>query len=250
MNLKACPSCGAQVRDGARFCTGCGTTLDEQSRDADIISNQNRNVCPACGVKLAQEAKFCHNCGNNLEPPQPQKKFCSTCGSAYVEDAEFCHKCGKALEALPQPPAPAPQAPVIPQPGHCKICGVKLGYWNALKPISRTDVCLNCKAGHTSYCRVCGALITKHNRVMQKETGSWVLTQLNVCNKCYFTGHKDTKIHSAYFKTNGEYQAWLSKSGDSIDIISVESQKAGFSLHKAGLGRGQVRYMVTFRRKY
>jgi predicted amidophosphoribosyltransferase len=246
MASKSCPACSEEVSNGAKFCARCGATLDDTHRKAETASDQHMDICPRCGAILAQDATFCHNCGNNLG--MLKKKFCSACGTAYVEGAEFCHKCGKAFGVAPQAPTPVPQA-VAARPGHCKVCGVKLTYWNSFKPFSRADTCINCKTGQTQPCRVCGALLTKDNRVMQKETGSWVLTQLNVCNKCYFTGHKDTKIHSAYFKTNGEYQAWLSKLGDSIDIISVESQKAGFSLHKAGLGRGKVRYMVTFRRK-
>ncbi len=47
-----CPSCSAEVADGARFCNQCGTSL--------------AGVCPACGAQNNPAARFCSECGARL----------------------------------------------------------------------------------------------------------------------------------------------------------------------------------------
>ena len=49
-----CPSCGAPVRRGARFCANCGATLSP--------------TCPHCGRRLRPGAKFCDGCGAPVRP--------------------------------------------------------------------------------------------------------------------------------------------------------------------------------------
>lgn len=51
--MKACVKCGAEIKDGARFCPSCGT--------------KQALVCPQCGKELENpDAKFCPNCGASL----------------------------------------------------------------------------------------------------------------------------------------------------------------------------------------
>ncbi|MEX0892386.1 MAG: zinc-ribbon domain-containing protein, partial [Gemmatimonadota bacterium] len=47
--MKKCPSCGKQS-EGA-FCSGCGTAL------------KNQGNCPSCGARLPAGARFCTGCG-------------------------------------------------------------------------------------------------------------------------------------------------------------------------------------------
>src|SRR6266446_57833 len=47
-----CPSCYAQVSEGARFCSQCGIALPQR--------------CPACGASNAPNANFCAECGARL----------------------------------------------------------------------------------------------------------------------------------------------------------------------------------------
>src|SRR4051794_33546293 len=44
-----CPQCGAEAREGAKFCRKCGTRFEL--------------TCPACGTKAAPDDSFCDECG-------------------------------------------------------------------------------------------------------------------------------------------------------------------------------------------
>lgn len=48
-----CPSCGAAVMDGAKFCSQCGKPLGGK-------------FCPGCGTALRGNPKFCPECGQKL----------------------------------------------------------------------------------------------------------------------------------------------------------------------------------------
>jgi class 3 adenylate cyclase/tetratricopeptide (TPR) repeat protein len=48
-----CPSCGAEIEPGARFCAACGTALV--------------GTCPACGAETRVGAQFCPSCGHRLD---------------------------------------------------------------------------------------------------------------------------------------------------------------------------------------
>jgi class 3 adenylate cyclase len=60
----ACPSCGRENPDGARFCIECGTSLVP--------------ACPACGAELPDGARFCPSCGaavsEEVPPPAGQER--------------------------------------------------------------------------------------------------------------------------------------------------------------------------------
>jgi class 3 adenylate cyclase len=47
-----CPSCGSEVREGAKFCNQCGTAL--------------ALACPTCGEPYQPGQKFCEECGTRL----------------------------------------------------------------------------------------------------------------------------------------------------------------------------------------
>ena len=56
----ACPKCGGQVQQGARFCPNCGSTM--------IVTppSQAMSACPNCGKPVAIGAKFCPECGQKI----------------------------------------------------------------------------------------------------------------------------------------------------------------------------------------
>ncbi|MDI1241461.1 MAG: zinc ribbon domain-containing protein, partial [bacterium] len=51
-----CVKCGAKLREGAKFCSECGSTQEKQK-----CSNAE------CGADLAPGAKFCAECGTKTE---------------------------------------------------------------------------------------------------------------------------------------------------------------------------------------
>ena len=88
--MAKCSQCGAEVRDGAKFCEICGAKIEEKPQP---------NVCPQCGQEVAPGQVFCTNCGCKLAPAQEQ---------------------APAPQPAPEPqpmPAPAPQPMPAPQPG-------------------------------------------------------------------------------------------------------------------------------------
>ena len=51
-----CQNCGAELRDGARFCRECGTRVQYSSP----------RYCRECGSPIPQDNKFCPSCGAAL----------------------------------------------------------------------------------------------------------------------------------------------------------------------------------------
>jgi class 3 adenylate cyclase/tetratricopeptide (TPR) repeat protein len=60
MVVSGCPSCGAEIELGARFCPACGTALV--------------GTCPACGAETHVGAQFCPSCGHRLDRAAPKEE--------------------------------------------------------------------------------------------------------------------------------------------------------------------------------
>lgn len=50
----ACVSCGANLREGAKFCSECG-------------AKQEKKQCSGCGAEMTPNARFCSECGTKAE---------------------------------------------------------------------------------------------------------------------------------------------------------------------------------------
>ena len=77
-----CPKCGTVLPEGAKFCFGCGTKIEESVSD--------QITCPHCGA-LTPKGKFCMACGAKLQ------SFCPSCGAEVPPGAKFCLQCGEKL---------------------------------------------------------------------------------------------------------------------------------------------------------
>lgn len=81
-NSKSCAGCGTLNPEDARFCTGCGQSLQPMPAAAS-------STCRSCGKPVIPGAKFCPHCGESLiikctgcgHELQPGQKFCAECGT-------------------------------------------------------------------------------------------------------------------------------------------------------------------------
>lgn len=55
--MSQCVKCGTQMPAEAKFCSNCGTKVDEVAA----------SFCRQCGAALKPGAKFCHSCGQTVE---------------------------------------------------------------------------------------------------------------------------------------------------------------------------------------
>jgi len=79
----SCPSCGASLRPGARFCPRCGQPVSAAPAR-----------CPSCGASLRPGARFCPGCG---QPVSAAPARCPSCGASLRPGARFCPRCGQPV---------------------------------------------------------------------------------------------------------------------------------------------------------
>lgn len=79
-----CDKCGVENTEGAKFCAGCGESL-----------NTVKINCPTCKTENAGGTNFCHQCGVSLA-----FRKCAKCGAETTPGAKFCNECGEGLEAV------------------------------------------------------------------------------------------------------------------------------------------------------
>lgn len=73
-----CRSCGAQIKQSAKFCPECG-----QAVAATV-------ACTQCNKQISAEAKFCPECG----APRNSETVCKGCGNKLEPGTKFCPDCG------------------------------------------------------------------------------------------------------------------------------------------------------------
>lgn len=81
--MKICPNCKKEYDNEFKFCTQCGTVLeDEQADDITEFIPEEKSA--------AKEKK--------AEQPRREKKFCTKCGAQLNPGARFCTRCGQVAE--------------------------------------------------------------------------------------------------------------------------------------------------------
>ncbi len=78
----SCPNCGAEVREGDKFCRKCGFHL---------------LFCPNCGAPVEEGDVFCGRCGHRLMDEEAAY-VCPECGKEVGPDDLFCPHCGTRFE--------------------------------------------------------------------------------------------------------------------------------------------------------
>ena len=83
--VKKCPKCGAEVKEDAKFCPGCGNPMTPPEAPAAA-------KCPKCGAACQNNIKFCPECGAKIRPN------CRNCGVELNGNTKFCPECGAKQE--------------------------------------------------------------------------------------------------------------------------------------------------------
>lgn len=130
-----CPSCGAGVPQGARFCPACG----QAEPAASVTAQKKCAVCDRCGRPIPVGAQFCPSCGDRYNPcpacgadvPEGvaacpscggKMPFKCDCGASVAPDARFCPSCGRALIKV----CPSCGREVAEGESFCAGCGAKI----------------------------------------------------------------------------------------------------------------------------
>lgn len=104
-----CDNCGSLIKIGDAFCGKCGEAAPMVERP---VKENDTPACPKCGKELDDEAKFCPECGANIEEEKKalgfeeeieetevvDVKLCPKCNTTVKEDAHECPACGEKLE--------------------------------------------------------------------------------------------------------------------------------------------------------
>ena len=114
-----CPNCGARLKAGDLFCSGCGSPAPKPEPAPAAAGGV---VCPQCGTVAEPDGVFCMNCGTKLPEPEPE----STPESAPEPEATPEPE-PASVEEKPADPV-CPQCGAIVQAGNafCMSCGAKL----------------------------------------------------------------------------------------------------------------------------
>lgn len=133
-----CAACGADNKENAKFCRGCGGKLSQEGKQSSSPDNSMK-PCPVCQGMVREKAKFCQKCGHNFgnaptdiassalpstlptitssETPGEEISSattssledlmpCPACGGQVKRNAKFCGKCGFSFVAS-IPPEPS-----------------------------------------------------------------------------------------------------------------------------------------------
>ena len=130
-----CPNCGAKIRPGMAFCSGCGARLVQ----AEPAQPAAQAFCQNCGAPLAPGAALCTSCGTRVEQPAAPTPAPAPAPAAPAQSAAFAPAPSFQQPTQPvQQPVQQPAQPAAPQTSVCPSCGEPI-------PADAT-FCINCGA--------------------------------------------------------------------------------------------------------
>lgn len=65
-----CSSCGQKLKEGAKFCTSCGTPVEGSNNRREQIFEGNIHKCPNCGETIGAFCARCPSCGHEFRNAQ------------------------------------------------------------------------------------------------------------------------------------------------------------------------------------
>jgi RNA polymerase subunit RPABC4/transcription elongation factor Spt4 len=90
-----CGSCGTQIKEGAKFCPGCGWQVPDMAPDV-VPAGKGGATAASAAKKTTAAAHTCRTCGKPLEPGW---KACPFCG-AEINGKPVCTGCGRELDPV------------------------------------------------------------------------------------------------------------------------------------------------------
>ena len=84
--------CGARIDADKKFCTGCGSKLEEAEPVVPDAPDASKTC--QCGVQIEEGKKFCSECGSKWEEAVPDVPKACQCGVQIEEGKKFCSECG------------------------------------------------------------------------------------------------------------------------------------------------------------
>jgi|GEM_PF-425303 len=156
-NLK-CSNCNAEVPSGTKFCTECGTAIEEIPKDTEEM--YKGVICPKCYTEVPSGLRFCTECGTKVEAvtSSTQPTTCPNCYAEVPSGVRFCTECGTKIEAAvnstQETICPKCYTEVPPGTQFCTECGTKIGQ-TTVTP----STCPNCYADlepGVRFCTECG----------------------------------------------------------------------------------------------
>lgn len=129
-----CQNCGKEMPDGSKFCTKCGSPVQEKKPAA---KRPEPLLCAGCGAPLKPGAKFCFKCGRKVGEPagspernQPNGNMGHPEAGNRADETEVLIPEADRRQELPPRPAPIPPrppAPPAPEPVKKKKTGLIIG---------------------------------------------------------------------------------------------------------------------------
>ena len=120
-----CFNCGSKLEPNLKFCTVCGTKLNNNPQKnispnfSEQSNSRDKKKCMKCGALEDASMLFCTACGSPLDgfqsiPIQNHsehrvpfgKKKCSNCGTVLDSEMRYCTSCGVAFENTSNPVPP------------------------------------------------------------------------------------------------------------------------------------------------
>lgn len=143
---KQCPSCGASVLAGKKFCAKCGHKFEDVAGGQPSRANGSAGMkvyaetmtvkqyistlksvkCESCGETVNTSQKFCPNCGSEIViKAEPLK--CEKCGEPLFKGKKYCGECGTAVvKKTLVTECPGCKADVLFGKKFCVECGAKI----------------------------------------------------------------------------------------------------------------------------
>lgn len=103
--VQRCEKCGAEVSNGAAFCSSCGATMPK----VQLPISDDYVKCENCGTEVKKGMRFCTSCGKpmdavvaasaemEIQTVALQERTCQNCGAKVDDSIAFCTECGTKL---------------------------------------------------------------------------------------------------------------------------------------------------------